>query len=138
LNSRRHDQPHRGSRGFTLFEVVIALGIAALGLSFMMSAASSGLANAGLADGFIVATRLAQSHLAEVGITMPLTPGVQSGSDGGGYMWQVRISQPVVQTGAPVPDAAPLGLYTIEVSVGWQAGDSTKSVALRSQRISRQ
>ena len=135
MSSRRSN--HR-SRGFTLFEVVIALGIAALGLSFMISAARSGLANAGLADQFIAATRIAQSRLAEVGVTTPLVPGTRSGTDGGGYTLQVRISSPLVQAGAPASDIPPLGLYTIDVTVGWRDGDSPKSVSLRSQRILRQ
>src|SRR5262249_33431783 len=103
-----------------------------------ISAATSGLANAGLADQFIAATRLAQSHLAEVGVSTPLMPGIQSGNDGAGYTWQIRISPPVVQPGPAAADGPPLGLYTIEVTVGWNDGDLPKSVALRSQRIARQ
>jgi general secretion pathway protein I len=138
LNSRRSDRRCAGSSGFTLFEVVIALAIAALGLSFMMSATSGGLANAGLADQFIAATRLAQSHLAEIGVTTPLVPGIRSGSDGGGYTWQIRVSTPVVQAGVPSSNTPSLGLYTVEVTVGWNDGDLPKSVALRSQRTLRQ
>jgi prepilin-type N-terminal cleavage/methylation domain-containing protein len=139
LNNRRRDRRRVRINGFTLFEVVIALAIAALGLSFMMSAASSGLANAGLANQFISATRLAQSHLAEVGVTTALNPGVRSGADAEGYTWQTRISTPVVQAGPPAGDTIPpLRLYTIDVTVGWRDGDLPRSVSLRSQRTLRQ
>ena len=44
------------------------------------------------------------------------------------------ISPPVVAR-SPGRAAPPLGLYTIEVSISWRKGDSTRSVSLRSQRI---
>jgi general secretion pathway protein I len=130
---------HRSAQsGFTLFEVVVALAIAALGLSFLMAAASTGLASAGLADQYIEATRRAQSHLAETGVTEPLHPGVRAGDDGGGYSWRSRISPPRLHDAPPASEGmAPLGLYAVEVTISWRTGDSIKSVALRSQRVAR-
>src|SRR5262245_58464501 len=99
-----------------------------------MSAASTGLANAELARQFIEATRRAQSHLAQVGVTTPLVPGVRSGNDGDGFSWQVRVSAPVVHAGSAPSQSAELGLYTVEVAVGWRSRASVRSVALRSLR----
>lgn len=124
--------------GFTLIEVVVALAIAALGLSFLMAAASTGLGNAGLADKYIEATRRAQSHLAELGVTEQLRPGIRSGDDGGGYSWRSWVSAPQVQDAVPAPESvAPLALYAVEVTISWRGGDSIKSVSLQSQRTSR-
>ena len=130
---------HRSAQsGFTLIEVVVALAIAALGLSFLMAAASTGLGNAGLADQYIEATRRAQSHLAELGVTEPLHPGIRSGDDGGGYSWRSRVSAPRVHDAVPTPEGiAPLGLYAVEMVISWRNGDSIKSVSLQSQRIAR-
>jgi general secretion pathway protein I len=133
-------QIHRtAASGFTLIEVLVALAIAALGLGFLMLAAGTGLGNSGLADRTIEATRLAQSHLAQAGVTVPLRPGEQSGDDGGGYSWRVRISQPLTHTGAPSATAPqlPLGLYTVEVTVSWRSGAVTKAVSLTSQLLGR-
>jgi general secretion pathway protein I len=122
--------------GFTLIEVVVALAVAALGLSFLMAAASTGLGNAGLADQYIEATRRAQSHLAELGVTEPLHPGVRAGDDGGGYSWRSWISSPRLHDRPPAPEGiVPLGLYAVEVTISWRSGDSIKSVSLRSQRV---
>lgn len=137
-NSRTSSQP-RPSEGFTLFEVVIALAIAALGLTLLMAAAGTGLENAGVADQFVDATRRAQSHLAQIGVGAPLSPGVQSGDDGDGYSWQVRVSPPVLHVAAATQSDQPrLGLYTVEVTVTWHSGASIKSVALQSLRTLRQ
>jgi prepilin-type N-terminal cleavage/methylation domain-containing protein len=126
----------RRSDGFTLFEVVIALAIAAIGLGFLMSAASTGIGNAGLAYRYVEATRRAQSHLAEIGVSVPFVAGVTSGDDGDGFTWTLRISPPVGHANTPERTAgARTGLYTVDVSISWRSGASTKTVSLRSQRM---
>jgi general secretion pathway protein I len=137
LRSNRADRRARGralSAGFTLFEVVVALAIAALGLGLLLSAVSTGLGNSAVANQYTEATRRAQSHLAQLGVLEPLTPGVRSGDDGRGYSWQTRISLPIVHAGLEEGDPG-LGLYTIEVSIGWQTGGQTKTVSLQSLRL---
>jgi general secretion pathway protein I len=140
LNKNQADRRwHRSAQsGFTLLEVVVALAIAALGLSFLMAAANTGLGNAELASQYIEATRRAQSHLAELGVTEQLKPGVRAGYDGGGYSWRSRISPPRMHE-APQRSAgaAPLGMYEVEVTISWRSRDSIKSVSLRSRRIAR-
>ena len=138
----KNDPKGRGARknaaGFTLIEVVVALAIAALGLGFLVAAAGTGLENATLADRYVELTRLAQSHLAAVDVLTPLKPGEQSGNDGDGYSWRVRISQPVVHAGAPASQMqSPLGLYTVEVTETWRSGLFSKSVSLQSQHVGR-
>lgn len=124
--------------GFTLIEVLVALAIAALGLGALMAAAGTGLGNAILADQYIEATRRAQSRLAATGALIPLHSRTQSGDDGGGYSWWVRISEPALHAGASQSAAQkPLGLYTIEVTLSWRSGLSTRSVSLQSQRLAR-
>jgi general secretion pathway protein I len=133
---RRRHRPTQA--GFTLIEVVVALAIATLGLSFLMAAASTGLGNAELANQYIEATRRAQSHLSELGVAEPLYPGIRSGDDGGGYSWRSLVSAPRVHDGAPAPEGmARLGLYSVEVTISWRSGGSIKSLSLRSQRIAR-
>ena len=113
----------------------MALAIAAVGLGFLMSATGTGLGNSVLAHQYIEATRRAQSHLAEIGVTVPLAAGAQSGDDGGGFAWSTRISSPVMHAVAAKQDAARVGLYTVDVSITWRSGLTSKTVSLRSQRI---
>ena len=133
MSKSRADRP---AAGFTLIEVLVALAIAALGLGALIAAVGAGVGNAKLADQYIEATRRAQSHLSTLGTLTPLRPGIQSGDDGGGYSWRLRVSEPVLHAGAP-PSAAqkPLGLYTVEITLIWRSGFSTRSVSLQSQRL---
>jgi general secretion pathway protein I len=135
MKSRAERQSLAQSSGFTLFEVVVALAIAAAGLGLLMSAAGEGLGNSGLAYQYVEATRRAQSHLAEIGVTAPLLPGLRSGDDGGGFTWSTRISAPSMHMVAETPGGKPLGLYTVEVSISWRSGNSSRTVSLRSQRL---
>ena len=136
MSGRRARRSHSpASDGFTLFEVVIALAIAALGLGLLMAAASTGVGNSALARQYIEATRRAQSHLAEIGIIAPIVPGVQSGDDDDGYTWQAQISPPLLHAGPPVTGTKPFALYRVDVSVSWRSGNQLKTVSLQSQRI---
>lgn len=100
-----------------------------------MSAAGTGLGNSGLAHQYVEATRRAQSHLAEIGVTVPFAAGLRSGDDGGGFAWSTNISPPVRHAVAATPDAAHVALYTVDVRISWRSGNTCKTVSLRSQRI---
>jgi general secretion pathway protein I len=138
LSKRPADHARRVSAaeaGFTLIEVLVALAIAALGLGALMAAAGTGLANSGVADRYIEATRRAQSLLALAAAAAPLQPGERSGADDDGFAWRIRVSAPVLHAAVKGATADRLpGLYAIEVTVTWSAG-STRSVSLRTQRL---
>jgi type II secretion system protein I len=126
--------------GFTLIEVLVALAIAAIGMAFFLSATGVGLQNTNIADQYIEGTRLAQSHLAQVGFTMPLRQGSYSGEDGRGFHWQVRVDAPLTHSepagaqsaGAQTPSHA---LYPVMVAESWPSGFSRREVVLRSERL---
>ena len=93
--------------GFTLIEVIVALAIAALGLTMLVVATGTGLTNATAAAETIEATERAQSHLDALGRLTALRPGVQFGDDGGGYSWRVAVSEPVAHAIAGSADETP-------------------------------
>ena len=133
--SKNHIE-HLPSSGFTLIEVLVALAIAGLGLSFLIMAAGTGLESTSAADQYIQATRRAQSRLAAVGVTGQLRPGEQSGDDGGGYAWRLRVSEPVLHATRDGGDEKTLlGLYSVELTVRWRSGVATREVSLQSQRL---
>jgi len=104
-----------------------------------MAAANTGIGNAGLADRYIEATDRAQSRLAQIGAISRLTPGEEFGDDGGGFSWRLRISPPLIgaQQSGDARQPQPLGLYTVQVTISWRSGTSTRSVSLQSQRLAR-
>jgi prepilin-type N-terminal cleavage/methylation domain-containing protein len=121
--------------GFTLIEVLVSLAIAAIGVAFFLSATGVGLQNTSIADRYIQATRLAQSHLASVGLSVPLRQGTYSGDDGLGFHWQVRISAPLVHPQSPDTRTLPAALYPVEVGESWASGFSRREIILRSERL---
>jgi prepilin-type N-terminal cleavage/methylation domain-containing protein len=140
MSRSKRTNPRRDARagGFTLLEVTVALAIAALGMTLLLGAVSRGLGNTETAFRYLEATRRAQSHLAEIGVTSALTPGTNSGDDGGGFSWRTRISEPDIQRTAPgKPDDKPLALYTVEASIRWQVDGDEREVSLQSKRLGR-
>ena len=129
---------HAGRYGFTLIEVLVSLAIAAIGMALFLSATGMGLQNNAIADQYIQATRLAQSHLATVGLSLPLRPGVRSGDDEGGFRWQIRISAPLAQARSREEQSSSPMLYPVEVDESWQSGFSRREIALRSERLGAQ
>lgn len=123
----------RRAAGFTLIEIMVALAIAAFGIAALLAATRTGLGGADLSAQYVEATRLAQSHLATVGILRPLAAGEESGSDDGGFSWRIRISPPLSHAVAAGSDALP-ALYAVETDIEWLSGGKLRQVTLQSQR----
>jgi general secretion pathway protein I len=118
--------------GFSLLEVVIALGILAASLSVLFGVISNGIARIREADATTEAVTLAQTVLARVGSEMPLREGHASGQFPHGFDWAVTIAR--------YGDAAdgtqwPLSAYTIDAEVSWADGAVRRSVSVRTLRL---
>lgn len=112
----------------------MALAIAALGVGVLIAATSTGIGSASIADKTINAASLCQSHLAEVGLTIPLKPGTYSGEDGEGFLWRAQIAS----LGSHRQDAAgttALRLYAVTIRESWLSGARRRSVVLSSEQV---
>ena len=128
----RNDAVAKSVRGgFTLIEVLVALAIAALGLSLLMAATGSGLHNATVADQYIKATSQAQSRLALVGRTIAIRKGEYSGAEGDGFHWHVQIAAPILRAGS---GSGPV-IYPVTVTESWPSRAGQTSVSLYSERL---
>lgn len=122
----RRPSPACGSaRGFSLLEVVVAFSILAMAMGVLMALFAQGLRNAGVARDYGRAIQLAESRLAEVGVTAPLRPGGEDGVSGG-LAWRVDVVE------LPREARHPLRVYEVAVEVA--AGDG-RTVTLRSMRL---
>lgn len=117
-----------GSRGFTLLEVIVAFAILALSLGVVYQLFGQSMKAADLSGQYAEATIVAQSLLAEVGISMPLEAGTRHGRIDT-YQWQVII-RPLE---APVFDEIAPTSYAVEVRVGW--ADNDREISLNSIRL---
>jgi general secretion pathway protein I len=126
-------RPSRQS-GFTLIEVVVALAIAALALVAIFEAGGAGLRGVDLAQRYVAATRAAQAHLAEVGVSIPLATTETGGVDAAGFRWAIRMTPTLVRPAADDRNP-PQVLYAVDSSVSWQAGAAARSVHLSTLRL---
>jgi general secretion pathway protein I len=127
----------RREDGFTLIEVIVALAIAAIGLGALVAAAGQGLRNVTAANLYMEATRRAQSHLDMIGLTKPPVEGEQSGDDGGGFIWRVKVAPVVSQAPPKGSNKDPLTLYDVTVTISWKNDGQVKSVWVQSEKLGR-
>jgi len=124
-------------RGFTLFEVLVALAIAALVLTGLLKTFSLGFTSLERARDSIGAALLAESTLEAVGVSGPPAEGAVTDSVGR-YLRQVSIT--AYGTGAPerVGAAAQTPVpraVRVVVTVGWPADNPARSVRLETLRL---
>lgn len=139
---------HRRDGGFTLLEVLVAFMIAALALGVMFDGVLGGMRAAATAAHTEAALSLARSRLAETLVALDsgavTAVSDQSGDDGSGFHWSVRI-RPGGSVAMPRPvDPMPNGggqrtpravLYAVAVSVGWTMDGGHRQVTLDGARL---
>jgi general secretion pathway protein I len=121
-----------GEAGFTLVEIIVALAILALSLSVLFFVISNGVVQTGRAEVAAEATSLAQSLLAEVGVSRPLRNGQSAGQFDTGLSWRLRM-EPYV--GTSDPRQLPVNAYRVSAEVFWRDGGEDKSVVLTTLRL---
>ena len=122
-----------------LLEVLVAFVIAALALGVMIEASLGGLRAVATAGRYQEALSLARSRLAAASVGS-LAGQEQSGDDGHGFHWMVRIASlgTVPLQGAPAANTAQpqAALYGITVIESWQDNGRERQVRLDSARLS--
>jgi general secretion pathway protein I len=124
-----------------LLEVLVAFVIAALALGVMIEASLGGLRAAATAGRYEEALSLARSRLAAAGVGS-LAGREQSGDDGNGFHWMVRIrplgtvALPRASGNNPALKSQPQAtLYGITVIETWQGNGRERQVRLDSARL---
>lgn len=127
--------------GFTLIEVVVALVILTVALGALMQLFQSGMRTSSVAEERVLATLLAQSRLAALGVETPLEPGELEGEIDDRFRWSAII-EPYQDDQMPAdedePRAPVVVPYQVTVSVYWgPEGEDTpaRSVSLTSLRL---
>ncbi|HUO54365.1 MAG TPA: type II secretion system protein [Rhodoblastus sp.] len=114
-------------RGFTLIEALAAFAIMALALGQLLASISMGAANERRADFLLRAAADAQSHLAALGVTLPLAPGETSSRYEDGLAWTLNVERDrgLASTGA----ASSVVAYRVHLAVSAAAGPPLNFVA---------
>jgi len=124
----------RDASGFTLIEVLVAFTIAVLLLLPLMRGFSTGIRSASRTDAVTEATLIAQSTLESMGYATGLSDDADLERQEGPY----RVSAAAHRyrgegiAAGPTLSVVP---YELAVTVSWQEGARTRSVALRTLRL---
>ena len=100
----------------------MALAIAALGLGLLVAATGTGLENTTAADNAVQAIAHAQSHLTEVGQSLPLR---KANSARKTVFAGMSIADPIANSAS-----GKLAIYPVTVTENWQGGMAQKLLAL--------
>jgi len=124
----------RGTAGFTLIEVLVALAIALLALGTLYRMTSTGLHAGAIAERYSRALIVAESTLESIGIGEAPPVGTFEQRIDGIYDRRVSIrGRPdLLAGGAVIPKVFP---YEIAVRVGWREGGRERSIALSTLRL---
>ena len=114
MTMRRH-----GARGFGLLELLVALALVAATVAAGFQILGAAARGTGDADRYTRAVLLAESRMAELGVTEALRPGETMGEAGEGYLWRVTV-RPLagyVPQGASADGGPPLVPLEVHVTV---------------------
>jgi general secretion pathway protein I len=130
--AKRRRRRRRSASGFTLIEVLVALGILALSASAVFAAISNGLRDVRQADAGARAGLLARSLLARVGADIPLREGETEGQFAQGVRWRLRL--------LPFGDAGdrrlwPVAAYTVRAEVSWRDAGQMRSITIETLHL---
>jgi len=119
--------------GFTLLEVVVAFAILAVSLGVVFQAFGTGSKNLRLSEQHTIATLIAESQLATIGVEHPLKAGIVSGKAMPPYRWRAQITP--IGGGEAIGNRAVPVLYDVVMTVQWKDGDADRSMSLTTQRL---
>jgi general secretion pathway protein I len=113
----------RGSRGFTLLEVLLAFVVFALSFAVVLEILGGSMRNSVRAREYTEAALLGQSLMDLVGTEIPIEEGGRDGEMPGGYRWRMDISPYVpddddVRT-LEVAELSATMLYWVDLEVAW-------------------
>lgn len=132
----------KGARGLGLLEILVALGLVAATLAVgfqVLAGATRGTVDA---DRYSRAVLLAESRLAELGVTEPLRQGETYGEAGDGFQWMVAVRpmpgyRPRGATGAQQSTtlAGTVMPLVVSVTIAWGPDERPSEVTLTTLRL---
>jgi general secretion pathway protein I len=127
----------KGSRGFTLIEVVVAMAILGIGLVTIIELFGGGLRLGRTSEEYTKAVGYARMKLEEVSLTQSMEEGTQEGEFDRDFRWQVEVKKVnlLPPTGIETDYQPPVELFQIRIQVIWNSGLRERNTGLESYRI---
>lgn len=130
MPARKHTQ------GYTLIEVLVAMVILAMSLTVLFRIFSTGLRNVDVSADYARAVLIAETQLAEAGISVNLETGVFEGAVANQFYW-TRTIEDYFPFATADPDRSPVAAYQVTVAVEWQHSGRSREISLSSIRLDR-
>lgn len=126
--------PKQRYSGFTLLEVIVAFAVLALVLTVLLQLYAGSMRNTKLAAEYTRASILAETQLARMGIEVPITPGVMTGTFDEHYRWQAT-GEPVDWLQSTTRELIPVQPYKVTIEVRWGQAGSEHAISLTTVRL---
>lgn len=118
----------RYNKGFSLLEVLVAFTIAAMSLGVLFQIYAKGTTSAILGEEYAQAIVIAESKLAEVGISENLEISERTGLEYNKYNWHI-ITRDYIED-SPSDFTSNLSLKEVTVEVYWNSQRNQRSIKL--------
>jgi general secretion pathway protein I len=126
----------RGNRGFTLIEVVVAMGILGIGLIVILELISNGLRAGRVTQEYTQAIGLARTKMEEIRLADNIAEGEEQGEFNKNFRFTVGVKKTAVFPEDRGTDMRlPVELYQIQVQVLWGSGVRERSTTIESYRV---
>ena len=122
-------------KGFTLLEILLALAILSVSLTWIMQNFSSGMRIARTSKTYTTAVIYAKQKLEEFQLQEEIEETEESGSFDDGYSWRITIApyEDYLEEDGDDEDLfehLPLEMFRLDSVVSWIEGEKEKSVSL--------
>lgn len=127
----------RGARqtGFTLIEVLVAFVILVMALPVLYGIFSNGLRSVSLSEDYRTAVALAESRLAEIGVSEPLLDGDTRSSDDGRYTWLITSEEYSPWEDDGTAPQLPVRAYRVVLDISWFTDGNQRSLSLTTIKL---
>jgi len=124
-------KPLKGSSGFTLLEVLVALALLGMGVTAVLQLFSANLRSISASEEYVAGSLEAQAKMREVLEDEDISEGTRNGITDNGFRFQVSISENLTERSENLP----VKLMEVEVKVYWTQGNKDKSLTLKTLKM---
>ena len=115
--------------GFSLIEVLVAFSIAAVSIAIIFNIYAKGTSAAILGEEYAEAIAIAESRLAQLGVTEQINEAETQGIENDKYQWELEINDHTQQTESDFVSS--IILKDVQIEVSWESRGKLRSVILQ-------